>query len=39
VLSEVLGHAQVGIAHAVYIHIYARDKAEADFRAAMTAGV
>jgi integrase len=39
VLSEALGHAHVGIAQAVYVHMYARDKAEADFRAAMTAGV
>jgi integrase len=36
VLSEVLGHADVGITQRVYLHLYARDKAEESFRAAMS---
>jgi integrase len=38
VLSEVLGHADVGITQRVYMHLYDREKAEESFRAAMTSG-
>jgi integrase len=37
VLSQVMGHADVGITQRVYMHLYDRDRAEDAFRAAMTA--
>jgi integrase len=36
VLSEVMGHADVGITQKRYMHLYGREKAEEAFRAAMT---
>ena len=36
VLSEVMGHAHVGITQSIYMHLYGRDQAEDSFRNAMT---
>jgi site-specific recombinase XerC len=36
VLSEVMGHAHVGITQSIYMHLYGRDQAEESFRNAMT---
>jgi integrase len=35
VLSEVMGHAHVGITQNIYMHLYGRDQAEKGFRKAM----
>jgi integrase len=35
VLSEVMGHAHVGITQSIYMHLYGRDQAEESFRNAM----
>jgi integrase len=35
VLSEVMGHTNIGVTQKVYIHLYGREEAEAAFRAAM----
>jgi hypothetical protein len=35
VLSEVMGHAHVGITQSIYMHLYGRDQAEEDFRKAI----
>ena len=39
VLSEVMGHRDVGVTQGVYMHLYNRDAAEDAFRAAMSGGV
>jgi integrase len=38
VLSEVMGHAHVGITQSIYMHLYGRDQAEESFRTAMAGG-
>jgi integrase len=35
VLSEVMGHSNIGVTQQVYVHLYDRAKAEASFRTAM----
>jgi integrase len=39
VLSAILGHANVGITQGVYVHLYGRDEAEAQYREAMRSDV
>lgn len=36
VLSEIMGHSDVGVTQRVYVHLYDRAKAEDAFRAAMS---
>ena len=36
VLSEVMGHSNVGVTQSVYIHLYGREEAEDQFRQAMS---
>jgi integrase len=38
VLSEVMGHTNVGVTQKVYVHLYGRQEAEEAFRAAMSTG-
>lgn len=38
VLSEVLGHSNIGVTQRVYVHLYGRDQAEDQFRNAMQGG-
>jgi integrase len=36
VLSEVMGHSDVGVTQRVYVHLYGREEAEERFRQAMS---
>lgn len=38
VLSEVMGHSNIGVTQRVYVHLYGREQAEDQFRTAMAGG-
>jgi site-specific recombinase XerD len=39
VLSEVMGHSNIGVTQQVYVHLYDRGKVEASFRQAMASAL